>query len=603
MEEILINIDSRYRDIFLYPNECKFRFNFEKIYKNITSARMISIEVNNSVTYLDSLKKNNFINIHLPDKLNDPDGVKIELDDGLYQTIGVLQNMFNGLFQKLFNTNGALRQTTIDGKPFAEKYFYFFYLNSNLEITFDFNSVSLPSLLANKLILTSGWYSVYGFVLQIQNYITNKYNERNSYLVTNPASPPIDLDNGNFVMTSFDIEIFDRRFRSNPTNQSHDCLRYDPISTITANANNLTTNLISLKNIIYTTYINDTTLFIPQTTTTYGSFVNHGILDKLNANEYIVTNLPAYTLSGVNLNSRSLYHLNIATTEPPTNPTVESTQIYNLSLQVDLTALKVAFVNYFSKTSSATDISSNYTFYYYYSPYAGAVGDAADQQWSYTIDSVVQNVFDSLFSNKQFLLDHKFITLEQFNDPSFEYTSEKDIPNFEIDFSTYILENPVSNGLVNINKMNYPPVGYYLGYRPDLTKTTEQFIFKGIIDSTERTLRAPKTFDTMGDDYIFLRINDWGYIDFFGKKLFAKVLLTTGLGNPKIEDYVNKEYRFRQPIDINKLDIELVDYLGNTIDLGGFDWSFTIELKQIVNSIEKTSVERTNLVFNSIYKN
>ena len=35
MEEVLLNIDSRYRDIFIYPNECKFRYNLEKMYKNI----------------------------------------------------------------------------------------------------------------------------------------------------------------------------------------------------------------------------------------------------------------------------------------------------------------------------------------------------------------------------------------------------------------------------------------------------------------------------------------------------------------------------------------------------------------------------------------
>ena len=44
-------------------------------------------------------------------------------------------------------------------------------------------------------------------------------------------------------------------------------------------------------------------------------------------------------------------------------------------------------------------------------------------------------LFDNLFSSKQYLLDQFFITQAQFDDPFFEYTSEKDIPNFEIDFS------------------------------------------------------------------------------------------------------------------------------------------------------------------------
>ena len=66
-----------------------------------------------------------------------------------------------------------------------------------------------------------------------------------------------------------------------------------------------------------------------------------------------------------------------------------------------------------------------------------------------------------------------------------------------------------------------------------------------------------------------------------------------------MQDWIDKGYNF---FDINKLDIELVDYLGNTIDLSGFDWSFTLELKQIVNSSDKTTAERNALVFNNIYR-
>ena len=40
-----------------------------------------------------------------------------------------------------------------------------------------------------------------------------------------------------------------------------------------------------------------------------------------------------------------------------------------------------------------------------------------------------------------------------------------------------------------------------------------------------------------------------------------------------------------------------VDYLGNSIDLNGFDWSFTLEFKQLLNSDQKEAVERQNLVF------
>lgn len=104
------------------------------------------------------------------------------------------------------------------------------------------------------------------------------------------------------------------------------------------------------------------------------------------------------------------------------------------------------------------------------------------------------------------------------------------------------------------------------------------------------------------ENYMFLKVNDWGYIELSDKKMLSKILLIKCPTNTKIDDYVNKEYRFRQPIDISKLDIELVNYDGTTFDLSNHDWSFTLELKQLVNSSDKTVFERNALVFNNMYK-
>jgi len=598
MEEVLLNIDSRYRDILIYPNECKYKYIFDKIYKNIISARMISIEVNNSATYIDDVKQNNFITVHLPNKVNDPLGTKFQLDDGLYQNIGVIQNMFNGLFQQLFNNNLSLNTINIDGNPHAEKYFYFLYLNEDVEFTFDFNNVSFePNTLANKLTLNQGWYSIYGIVLQLQDYIKTKYNERVVFKNTNPSDTTIiSLDSSNFSLDEFKLPIFDRRFRH--ITKIYDCVRYDTVENLNTISNNLTTNLNLLKEHIYKTYINDITKFIPQLT--YNESTAK-ILDKLNTGNYQMTNAPdgnPYTiLTGALLESRSIYPLNIVYgTDSPIYPTNKSTQIYNLVMNTDLTALKISFSNNFTKTISQTNTSESFNFYYYFTPVPGS-SETPVQTWNKLDGTETINSFDKLFSDKDFAFEQGFITEEQNNDLYFIYNTEKDIAEFEIDFSTYPIINPILNGLVDIKRMVYPPIGYYLGFRPDINKLVDQFLFKGSIDYTERIINATKIFDTTGDDYMFLRINNWGYIDFFGKNMFAKILLTTGLGNPKIEDYINKEFRFRQPTDINKLDIELVDYLGNTIDLSGFDWSFTIEFKQIVNSTDKSIIEKNALVF------
>jgi hypothetical protein len=169
---------------------------------------------------------------------------------------------------------------------------------------------------------------------------------------------------------------------------------------------------------------------------------------------------------------------------------------------------------------------------------------------------------------------------------TFPYSSSnlyRDIPEFEINFDTNSPEPSYSGDVFDIKKLKYPNLGYYLGYR--------KLNYISTIEDTERVIRPEKIFNTLGDNYIFIRINDWGSLDFFGSKIFGKVLLTSGMGNPKLDEYVSKEYKFKQPINIQKLDVELVDYLGNTVDMNGFEFSFTLELKQILNSNLKTDLE------------
>jgi hypothetical protein len=76
MEDTLISIDSKYRDFSTYSNESKFTFTPEKIYKNIVSVKMVSLELTNTINYISSLKKNNYLTLYLPNKLNDPNGFK-----------------------------------------------------------------------------------------------------------------------------------------------------------------------------------------------------------------------------------------------------------------------------------------------------------------------------------------------------------------------------------------------------------------------------------------------------------------------------------------------------------------------------------------------
>lgn len=595
MEEILINIDSRFRDSILYPSESKFRYTLEKSIKNISSIRLVSLEINNSINYISSLRKNNYFKLHLPNKLNDPDGLKIELEDGLLQLVSSINNIINNILKGLINTNAGLQIKKIGDEIISERYFYIFYLNNSVQFTFDFNDINnLPTTLHNPLILEPGWHSIYGICRRIKEYITLKYNERKTFKTNNPSNISIiGLDTGNFEFTSsVSLNVWDRRFRNVSTTivgsttyyqpNVNDCIRVDnlPLNTFSYISDNLETNLLTFTNDFYKIYLYDTTNFIIAKTA--ADYPVLGILDQLNTNSYIIP--VGYVGFGTNLLSHSCYYFNNSSAIP----SIDSTQIYNMSALSNLTSLRISFVNSFTKPSTSSGDSAN--FYYYWMN----VRDGTTQSWS-TNDST--NVTSNLVI-KEYLLYHGFITISNYNDPSFKPSMKKDIAEFQIDFNTYNeINNYVINNIIDIYKIQYPPLGYYLGFRPNLNKTSDKFLISPTWLDSDAFIIAPKMFSTTGDSYIYMKINEWGYFDFFNRPMFAKILMTSGLGNPKIDDGLTKEYRFRQPVNMQRFDIELVDYLGNTLDLNGSDYSFTLELKTFVNSTQKVITEKLGLTF------
>ena len=162
-----------------------------------------------------------------------------------------------------------------------------------------------------------------------------------------------------------------------------------------------------------------------------------------------------------------------------------------------------------------------------------------------------------------------------------------DIIPFEIDFYNYSIQS-------NSN-LNYPSIGYMLGYRPILQNFLLISNYSQLNLNTELNSNHP--YNLNDNLYLFLKINDWGCIQFNNSKIFAKILFTSHCTSNKIDDCVNPEFKFRQPINFDKLDIELLDYLGNNLELNGRDFSFTISLKEIFNTDDKYQKEANNLVF------
>ncbi len=97
--------------------------------------------------------------------------------------------------------------------------------------------------------------------------------------------------------------------------------------------------------------------------------------------------------------------------------------------------------------------------------------------------------------------------------------------------------------------------------------------------------------DTIGPAYLLLQLNGIEPIQHYTPdknmiSAFAKLVMV-GNKNEVIYDdgssYNTKEYRFQQPIDFFQIHPRIVDTYGETVDLNGKNYSFTLEIEEIIN--------------------
>lgn len=172
---------------------------------------------------------------------------------------------------------------------------------------------------------------------------------------------------------------------------------------------------------------------------------------------------------------------------------------------------------------------------------------------NYTSDSILLKIQDSL---------------DVINtDRSKNYNIDIDINKGKIIFT--------SDDTVNINFTNedigYGSLGYHMGFSNNSYSGT--------------SIEGDNVINLNSTVYFFLKINNIdNIIDNNVKNAFAKIIQTTGSFNFTIEgkaDYVAKEKVFRSPINLSKLEVQVVDYMDRVIDLNGIDLSFTLEVGYI----------------------
>jgi len=130
------------------------------------------------------------------------------------------------------------------------------------------------------------------------------------------------------------------------------------------------------------------------------------------------------------------------------------------------------------------------------------------------------------------------------------------------------------------NSTDYKSLGECLGF--------EDLLFE--ITLVDESKTSTNIMNVIGEHYYFLKINDMGKVHHNNKIYFCKMIVNA----PKYEvvyetrnRYVTKEVEFRQPINVQRLEVTIEDTFGNTVLQNGINVSFTLEFKVIRNDVLK----------------
>ena len=136
-----------------------------------------------------------------------------------------------------------------------------------------------------------------------------------------------------------------------------------------------------------------------------------------------------------------------------------------------------------------------------------------------------------------------------------------------------------------------------LGNRMGFNGTDDDYLYinqKQTYDSTHNVYSwtGDSYLNITKENYYFIKINDYGVLynnngkeetSYLGKiMIYDSQIIFDNNAN-----LVTKMYKFRQPINISKLQIELVDPYGYIVQMGLGDFSFTLELGQIYDNTIK----------------
>ena len=174
--------------------------------------------------------------------------------------------------------------------------------------------------------------------------------------------------------------------------------------------------------------------------------------------------------------------------------------------------------------------------------------------------------------------------------------------NYTIDVninSGKIFFNSDDNFILNFTSETsvYNKLGVSLGFENDTYSGTTTIIADNVINLNPH-------------NYYFLKLNNIDNVkDKIVKNSFAKIIKNVGNFNNIIEgkdDYVTKEKIFRSPINLSRLEIQIVDFMDRIIDLNGHNFSFTLEVgfiydKKLYENIKNKGIPNGDLRLKYFY--
>ena len=131
-------------------------------------------------------------------------------------------------------------------------------------------------------------------------------------------------------------------------------------------------------------------------------------------------------------------------------------------------------------------------------------------------------------------------------------------------------------------------LGYHLGFRSKCYKTTNSSTVGSL---TVYSITSEGCMDVVGDTYMFLSVNDLYTVEQKTSNNYLQCLAKIIIREEKyavIYDdggtLLSNEIIFPSPIDLKYLIIKLLDPYGDIIDLCGMNFSFSLEITEVLNT-------------------